>query len=314
MTNQSNQNNRPSITGLSSIPPRLSQEYVDELLSRVGEQVVNKTFDTGQDEVFNELVEALGDVRGMKRLRAATLLGEEIGTPSTPFLMEALLNHPNVVVRRASAKTLTLIGNPDAIPALLHALFNDEDTVVKGSTVGALARTGKVAAPELLNILSSDQHSESIKGHAAWALAFMGTEAESYLVEALSSESATVRAAVIGAIAKLLQDNPDEKSFQILMDALEDPDEMIRCEAISSLGNLAHQPAVGKLVALLKHTETETRKSAALALMKMGDRTALEPLNAALEAESDEALKPILKLAFTQLDKKTAVNEDDDWF
>ena len=305
--------NTPSITGQSSVPPRLSQDYVDSLLQSVGTQVANQTFDVTQESVFEELVECLGDVRGMKRLRAATLLGEEIGTPSTPFLMEALLNHPNVVVRRASAKTLTLIGNPDAIPALLQALFNDEDTVVKGSTVGALARTGKVAAPELLNILSSDQHSESIKGHAAWALAFMGAEAESYLMEALSSDSPTVRAAVIGAIAKLLQETPDDKSFQILMDALDDPDEMIRCEAISSLGNLAYQPAVEKLIGLLHHGESETRKSAALALMKMGDRTALEPLNAALDAESDEALKPIMKLAVTQLDKKTAPDEADDW-
>ncbi|NET11106.1 MAG: hypothetical protein F6K16_41765 [Symploca sp. SIO2B6] len=92
-SNQSSQSNQPSITGLSSVPPRLSQQYVDELLSRVGAQVANKTFDITQDEVFKELVEALGDVRGMKRLRAATLLGEEIGTPSTRFLMDALLEH-----------------------------------------------------------------------------------------------------------------------------------------------------------------------------------------------------------------------------
>lgn len=308
MTNPSNQ---PSITGLSSVPPRLTQDYVDSLLQSIGEQVASKTFDVSQKSVFQELVECLGDVRGMKRLRAATLLGEEIGAPSTPYLTEALTEHPNVVVRRAAAKTLTLIGNPEAIPALLHALFNDDDTVVKGSTVGALARTGKVAAPELLNILSSDAHSESIKGHAAWALAFMGTEAESFLLEALSSDSSTVRAAVIGAIAKLLQETPNDKSFQILMDALDDPDEMIRCEAISSLGNLAHQPAVAKLIDLLGHGEAETRKSAALALMKMGDRAALDPLKAALDAETNDALKPIFNLAVTQLDKKTAPEEDD---
>ena len=47
--------------------------------------------------------------------------------------------------------------------------------------------------------------------------------------------------------------------------------------------------------------------------MKMGDRTALDPLNAALAAECNEALKPIMKLAVTQLDKKTAPDEPDDW-
>ncbi|UNU23133.1 HEAT repeat domain-containing protein [Microcoleus vaginatus] len=32
-----------------------------------------------------------------------------IGKPATTFLLEALAHHPNPVVRRASAKTLTLI-------------------------------------------------------------------------------------------------------------------------------------------------------------------------------------------------------------
>ncbi|MGK7891748.1 MAG: HEAT repeat domain-containing protein, partial [Leptolyngbyaceae cyanobacterium] len=268
----------PPITGLSSVPPRLSQDSVDTLLREVGRQVASQTFDSSQDSVFDDLIECLGDVRGMTRLRAATLLGEEIGTPATPFLTVALRDHPNVVVRRAAAKTLALIENPEAVPALLEALFQDDDTVVKGSVVGALARTGEVAAPELLSILRSPDNSESLKGHAAWALAFMGDAAENHLYEALSSDSPDVRAAVIGALAKLLQETPTSRGFVALVQALDDTDEEIQCEAMTALGNLGHQPATPRLITLLESERSQIRKSAALALMKMGLPEAIAPL------------------------------------
>ncbi|MEB3229436.1 MAG: HEAT repeat domain-containing protein [Leptolyngbyaceae bacterium] len=303
----------PDITGISSVPPRLTPERVDELLARVGQQVADQTFDPTQTEVFAELIECLGDVRGMKRLRTATLLGEEIGIASTPYLLDALQNHPNVVVRRAAAKTLALIENPEAIPTLLHALNHDDDTVVQGSVVGALARTGAAAAPDLLQLLSNPASSETLKGHAAWALAFMGAGAERYLYDALASDSGDVRAAVIGAIAKLVQENPSDRAFQVLLNALDDADGLIRCEAIAALGNLAHPPALPKLVALLPHPDFDTRKAAALALMKMGDTRAIEPLKTALAAETVMNLHPILKLAINQLTVKAEGAGDDDW-
>ena len=288
--------------------PVLSHDETDILLQRVVEQITLNAFDPNDHHLMAQLIECLGDTRGMTRLRAAETLGE-IGEPATPFLLDALVNHPNVVVRRASAKTLTLIGDPDAVPTLIHAMLNDEDTVVKGSSAGALARTGEAAAPELLKILGASDQSESIKGHAAWALAFMGSEAEPYLYEALSSDSSEVRAAVIGAIAKVIQEKPESGPFDILLNALDDPAEMVRSEAASALGNLAHQPALPKLVGLLQHPEWETRKSAALALMKIGDRDALPPLKTALSQEKDEAAQRIIQLAISQLEKQ----QDNDW-
>lgn len=287
--------------------PVLSHEETDSLLQRVAEEITLNTFDPDDHQVMAQLIECLGDTRGMKRLRAAETLGE-IGESATPHLLDALRSHPNVVVRRAAAKTLTLIGDPDAVPTLVHAMLNDEDTVVQGSAAGALARTGEAAAPELLKILGSSDQPESTKGHAAWALAFMGSEAEPYLYEALSSDSSEVRAAVIGAIAKVIQEKPDGGPFNILIDALDDPAEIVRSEAASALGNLAHKPALPNLVNLLQHPEWDTRKSAALALMKLREKDALPPLKTALSQETDEAAQRVLQLAISQLDKR-----QDDW-
>lgn len=286
-----------------------AQAQTDALIQTVTEQITLHTFDSNDDELMQQMVESFADSRGMVRLRIAETLGE-IGEPATPVLMTALANHPNPVVRRACAKTLTLIADPKAIPTLVHAFLNDEDTVVQGSSVGALARTGEPAVPELLTILESPHHPESIKGHAAWALAFIGAEAKEHLYKALNSDSEGVRGAVVAAIAKIAQEDPQAGAFDILINALADPSENVRCEAAAVLGNLAHKPAIPTLLELLNHPEAESRKSAALALMKIRDNSVVGSLQTALSQEKEAPIQSVIKLAISQLEKQS---EPDDW-
>jgi bilin biosynthesis protein len=256
------------------------------------------------------MVESLGDARGIVRLGFAEALGE-IGRPAVPFLLEALAQHSNVVVRRAAAKTLTLIADPSSIPQLVHSLLNDDDTVVKGSSVGALARMGEASVPVLLEILGTRNLPESTKGHAAWALAFIGAEARDFLYREVNSESAEIRCAVIGAIAKIAQEHQnDQQAFQLLINALNDADDNVRYEAASALGNLSYQPAMPMLIELLQHTDWETRKSAALALMKIGNPSALEPLKSNFAQESEARVRTIFELAIAQLSK---ASDTQDW-
>jgi bilin biosynthesis protein len=281
----------------------LSPEEIDEFLAVVRQEVADQTFNSSDRQRLQRMVNCLGDSRGMVRLGFADTLGR-IGQPATPFLVEALLHHDDPVVRRASAKTLTLIADPETVSPLVHALLNDEDTVVKGSSVGALARIGEASVPVLLAILASPEHPESTKGHAAWALAFIGTEAKEYLYREIHSDSDSVRAAVVGAIAKIAGDSGEETAFTLLIDALDDVSETVRCEAAAVLGNLAYKPAVSRLVELLEHPEGETRKSAALSLMKIKDTRAIEPLQLALERESAGAIVGVLELAIAQLERQ----------
>ena len=298
-----------SATQSESNPVLQSQAETDALLQRVNEQIALQIFDPNDHQLLKQMVESMGDTRGMVRLGFAEALGR-IGKPATPFLLEALANHSNPVVRRAAAKTITLIADPIAIPDLVRALLNDEDTVVQGSAVGALAQIGEAAVPSLLEILAAPEHPESIKGHAAWALAFIGTEAKEHLYRAIDSDSAEVRAAVVGAIAKVAQEDSDERAFFILVNALTDPAANVRCEAAAVLGNLTYRPAIPNLMELLHHPNWESRKAAALALMKIGDSSALEPLQAALFQETEGAVQTVIKLAISQLEKQL---EEDDW-
>jgi len=287
----------------------MSTGEVDDFLALARQEVAEQIFDSSDSQRLQRMVECLGDSRGMVRLGFADALGK-IGKPATPFLLEALLNHPDPVVRRASAKTLTLIADPETVAPLVEALLNDEDTVVKGSSVGALARIGEASVPVLLEILASPEHPESTKGHAAWALSFIGTEAKEYLYRAIASDSESVRSAVVGAIAKIAQEQEEEEAFKLLNKALDDSSEIVRCEAAAVLGNLAYKPAAPRLIELLSHQSDETRKAASLSLMKIKDKDAIAPLQAALDKESEAAIKQIINLAITQLERQS---EEDDW-
>ncbi|MGB3405467.1 MAG: HEAT repeat domain-containing protein [Microcoleaceae cyanobacterium] len=278
----------------------LSQAETDDLLETVSEQIALDTFDSNDSQVLQRLVECLGDPRGMTRLSCAQILGK-IGEPATPILIEALAHHDNVVVRRAAAKTITLIADKRAIPQLLHSFLNDADTVVQSSSVGALARMGEAAVVPLLDILESPETPESGKGHAAWALTFIGLPAKPYLYRAMSNDSAAVRSAVVGAIAKIAETEPSQELFDILVNSLSDSDSDVRCEAAAVLANLRYPGAIANLIELLHHSDSESRRSAALALMKMGDPAAVDPLQTALAKESEPSVESIINLAISQL-------------
>ena len=291
----------------------LSHQETDELLAKVNQQLAEDTFDHSDRQLIWQMVECLGDTRGLVRLGYAEALGA-VGKSAVDILIDALLHHDNVVVRRAAGKTLTLIEDPQAVPPLIQALLKDEDTVVQASAIGALARTGEAAVQPLLEVLASPDSSESNKGHAAWALAFIGAKAKNQLYTAYKSDSAEVRAAVVGAIAKVAEENRDDlQALNVLVESLNDTAANVRSEAAAVLGNLKYQPAVPTLIDLLNHSEGETRKSAALSLMKIGDRDAITPLQDALDRETKEGIKRAITLAVSLLQKQTTETESDDW-
>ncbi len=278
------------------------QAVNDLLVERVKDQISFGTFDDSDSQILEQLVEGLGDPRGLVRLRFAETLGE-IGEAATPFLIKSLANHENVVVRRAAAKTLTIIGDPSAVPTLLNSFLNDPDTVVRSSSAGALAKTGEASVPALLEILGDDNKSQDIKGHAAWALAFIGSEGADYLYKALDSASLDVRCAVIGAIGHVAQEQSDEKSCNLLVSALTDPEAIIRAEAATALAQVNYPPAVSHLILALQDVDLDVRKAAINSLGKMGNPIALESLQNLLDDEQ-HVIQVLSKLAIAQIHRQ----------
>ena len=180
--------------------------------------------------------------------------------------------------------------------------------MVRGSSAGALAHTGEAAAPFLLDILASPDHPQEIKGHAAWALAFMGTEAETHLYRALNSDSLDVRCAVISALGHVAQEKSDERSCQLLVSALTDPEALIRAEAAAALAQINYPSSVPHLILALRDQDLDVRKAAISSLGKIGDPRAMDALQASLDDELD-VIRTLAKLAINQIERQA--NEDD---
>lgn len=292
-------------------PTALSQPDADALIKKIQKQLAAGTFDVTDERLIVQLVEGFNDTRGMKRLAFAEILGE-VGKPATPALIDGLANHENPTVRRACAKTMTLIADQATIPTLVHSLLHDDDTVVRGSVVGALAVMGEAAAPILIEIVGSPDYPDSSKGLATWGLSFVGSAGAAHLYESVSAQQEEVRSAVIGALTSLVQEDDDQRALKAILNALADTSAMVRSEAAAALGKLSNPAVVPQLAAVLSDEDGDVRKTVAMALMKIGDVGAITPIQAALSQETDEAIQPVFKLAIAQLEKKQE-ETDDGW-
>ncbi len=292
-----------------SQPILLSHEEADALIVKVQTQQNTGTFDATDTQLLKQLVEGFSDTRGLKRLAFAEILGK-VGKPATPALIDALTQHENPTVRRACAKTMTLIADPATIPTLVQSLLHDDDTVVRASSVGALAVMGEAAAPALLDIIASSDYPDSSKGLATWGLSFIGTAGAQHLYQAIDSDHEEVRSAVVGALTSLAQDNDDQEALGLIVSSLSDPSAMVRCESAAALGKLSNPDMVPHLTTVLTDRDSDVRKTVAMALMKIGDSGAIAPIKTALDHETDSALEPVFQLAISQLERKQKEAED----
>ncbi|MEL6940725.1 MAG: HEAT repeat domain-containing protein [Cyanobacteria bacterium J06598_1] len=295
----------------ASKPTALSESDADALIIKTQRQLAAGTFDATDEWLLVQLVEGFNDKRGMKRFAFAEIL-DQVGKPATPALIEGLANHENPAVRRACAKTITLIADRRTIPTLVHSLLHDEDTVVQGSVVGALAVMGEEAALVLIDIIGSSDYPDSAKGLATWGLSFVGVAGKTHLYESLNAEKEEVRSAVVGALTSLVQEESDEQALTAILRALKDDSAMVRSEAAAALGKLSDATVIPQLASVLSDADSDVRKTAAMAMMKIGDGSAIAPIQAALKQETDPAIQPVFKLAISQLEKKQE-EEDDGW-
>ena len=282
---------------------QLSEQEALDLASHLKEKLrVGLPIDSDPDSI-NKMVAGLGDPRGLLRLRFADSLGA-VGKAAVPALCQAMISSDQVTVRRAAAKTLTLIADPSSLPALLSSLMTDSDSVVQGSAMGAMAAIGQEAVEPILTILRNPDSSEMQIGLANWALAFIGDRAPEALREAACSENASVRKAAISALGSQIQSLDDQQARDLLNRALNDSCSEIRAEAVTLLGKLEDTIwAEPMLLPALSDPDTWVRKNSALSLMKLGVKSSIPRLEELSHQENDQIVKNVLLLAIRQLKK-----------
>ena len=196
----------------------LTEEEAAQLANELSLMLNDGETPEADQDLLQRMVAGLGDKRGALRLTFAKSLGA-IGEGALPILCHALRNHENVVVRRASAKTLNLIGSKEALPFLLEAFLNDEDPVVLGSSAGAMATIGPDAMEDLFRILVNPDSTAFQVGLINLALSFIGSKAPEAMLRAADSPHAEVRVAAIAALGEQIQTLGDTKAKAKLIQA-----------------------------------------------------------------------------------------------
>lgn len=287
-------------------PQQLNEQEASQLAEELKQQLRSGNLPPSDTDAIEKMVAGLGDPRGLMRLTFAESLGV-VGKAAVPSLCRALSGHDSVTVRRAAAKTLTLIEDPRALPVLLEALRSDPDPVVQGSAVGAMAAVGAEAIPLLLDVLIHPESTAMQLGLASWALAFVGARAPDALRDAASSEHPEIRCAAIAALGDQIQSLADDVAKDLVVRALSDVDADVRAEAATLLGKL-HDPvwAAPQLEPLLQDSVGQVRKNAALSLMKLRATRSIDVLQSRLDQEIQPDVQSVLSLAISQLKNQEA--------
>jgi bilin biosynthesis protein len=280
---------------------QLSQEEALDLANHLKEKLRAGLPIDADPESIATMVAALGDPRGLLRRQISEGLGS-IGKAAVPALCQAMRRSDQVTVRRAAAKTLTLIADRNSLPDLLTTFLTDTDSVVQGSTMGAMASMGEESIGAILSIVENPESTEMQIGLANWALTLIGDRAPEVLRNALSSENSRVRKAAISALGSQIQSLNSQEDRDLLQQALRDSCAEIRSEAVILLGNLEDSEwALPLLSPGLSDQDSWVRKNTALSLMKLGCSSSIPNLQTQLESESDPVVSKVLQLAVDRL-------------
>jgi HEAT repeat protein len=231
-----------------------------------------------------------GDDRGV-RLKAVEALGF-IGGDSALSILRTLFQGNDFGIRITSVRAAGQCGDEKAIEFLLAAL-RDSTGEVRMSAVDALVKIdGKRFVDVFIDALR-DPH-PYVRQHAAMALDLIADrKAIPALLTALDNKSqadigASHRGLVLGTVAHALQHYKDEEVFQALIKLLrEDEGNEGAANAAIALGRIGDKRAVEPLLNVLQSSFNYLRAHVAEGLGLLGDKRAAMPLIAVLQDKDD---------------------------
>ena len=280
---------------------KLTEQEAYELAETLKQKLAEKQIPDSNQESLKQMVAGLGDDRGALRLTFAQSLGS-VGEAAIPILCDALKNSPNVIIRRASAKTLNLIGSKKALPNLLEAFTTDEDPVVQGSSAGAMATIGIPAIESLLTILTQKDCSAFQVGLINLALSFIGSKVPDAFNQATKSDHPEIRIAALTVLAEQIQAKTNPRAEELLLEAFQDQNSEVRAEAVTMAGKTLESSDVhNTLTTMLQDQSAQVRKNTALSLMKMEAVESIEDIDNAISIETDDQVKAVMTVALNQL-------------
>ncbi|MGH2507623.1 MAG: HEAT repeat domain-containing protein [Ktedonobacteraceae bacterium] len=218
----------------------------------------------------------------MQVVRALGIFGD---LSVVPLLID-LLADPKSQIRQAAARSLGKLRDSRALPLLLAYLAHVERDELSHITL-ALSDFDDACVIEPLLTLLERREFMDLGGIIAEALGRMGDQAASHLLEVLADPSRTpnVRACVVLALGK----QPRPAFLQPLLAVLGSSDCRVREYAAQALGVLKDLSAISPLRAILddQSDDSRVRASAITALSLLGATDAIESLITCLSSPNE---------------------------
>ena len=255
-----------------------------------------------EEEDYPELVKTLGSRwgPGISRQYAAEALAHIEDPEAAKTVVEPLIRmirnkRYDGFARREAAFALGCIGDERAVEPLIEALNdNDKETridVIRALTMFEDVRDERISLSilKMLDDMDSRERNIAVKG-----LNVDHPEVIRVLVDLVKNEPEAMYSAIL-ALGKTRTKN--EEAFQVLIEILEgsyleDLDSggrgLVISEAILALGKIGNKSAVEPLLKILKEDPIRYLE-AAIALAKLGDKRAIEPLKVRMEEKKNKA-------------------------
>jgi len=225
----------------------------------------------------NAYIESARDPDPLVRQESAKGMGEAGDKAFVVVLSGMAVGDADEGVRVAAIGALSAIGERSALAVYVKALSDDSEKVRRSAAEALSGRWDENSQKVLIQTLKNDKSSK-VRQSAAEALSIPGImerpnahhwdgtdDAEAALIQALKlDESFEVRATV----AEILGKFRSGKSFQPLMDAMDDKNASVRAAAAESLGMFVRPQAVDRLLDVLSFERDETVIVSALKSLK----------------------------------------------
>lgn len=240
------------------------------------------------------------------RLHAAVvvcslLLGSTIVIAQAPTDLQTAIGSLGALdydVRTTAARTVRRIPAAVAVPALQQAAARHADGYVRYRALILLAGFSDAAAEPIMRLSLTDENDRLRQVAYGFYQHRPEPAVQPLLLEALDrEESEFVRPALVRALAAHAGDPKVRETLLVEVDRGVD---FFRSVVIEALGDIRAQFAVPSLIRIAR-LEGPLQDDAALALGKIGDRRALEPL-AGLQRAASRLLQPAIAAAICLLD------------
>jgi HEAT repeat protein len=205
-------------------------------------------------------------------------------------------------VRAAAAEALAEVGAAEALEALIEALADENWAVRKAAGLAIRQmRDARALEPFIAALSGQTQEARQLAAEALGQL--YDARAVEPLVGALADRSWDVRAAAARSLGVIA----DARAVSPLMVSMRESDLGVRDAAADALVRIG-PPAFDALVGALDDPSWDVRRTAALALGRLGDQRATGRLLLALRDNSDPWLRQDAALALGQIGDLSAIS------